>query len=349
MIGAVGFTSAQTSTTKFIDAKELTLIGKMMPSPQRYHRVDTAKYHGFNASQQTLVSQSAGLALCFKTNSSKIQVQTFFKEMNNGANQTGINQFGYDLYIKKNNQWLYAASQAKNQNGGVLNLIKNMDDTEKECLLYLPNFSVVDSIKIGVDGDATMKSMPNPFRHRVIFFGSSFTHGTCANRSGMSYPMIFERNTGLYVMNLGVSGNSKLQQSFARVLADAQADVFVFDAFSNPSATEIAQNFVPFVQTLRKSHPTTPLIFMQTIYRENRNFDKKSDQVEQAKMDMGAKMVIEAMKTDKNIYFINPKNYTGDDHMTSTDGIHPSALGYYRWEKTIEPLILKIIKKYDVK
>jgi lysophospholipase L1-like esterase len=87
---------------------------------------------------------------------------------------------------------------------------------------------------------------------------------------------------------------------------------------------------------------------MQTIYREERNFDKRADRYEQDKMDMAEKVVKEAMKRDRNIYFINPKNYTGDDHVTSTDGIHPSALGYYRWAKTIEPLLLTILKKYRI-
>lgn len=348
IVGLSDLLLAQTSNLRYVDARTLNLIGKIAATPQLYHRVDTSRYRDFTPNQNILVTEAAGLALCFKTNSSRISMHTYFHSMGNGANMTGINQYGYDLYIKKNKEWLYAASKAKYEKDNLLSLISNMDTSQKECLLYLPAFSVIDSIKIGIDEQADIESLPNPFRHRIIIFGSSFTHGTSANRSGMSYPLMVERDTGLYIMNLGVSGNSKLQQSFARVLADADADAFIFDAFSNPSAKEIEERFDSFVKTIRESHPTTPLIFMQTIYREERNFDKRADRYEQDKMDMAEKVVKEAMKRDKNIYFINPKNYTGDDHVTSTDGIHPSALGYYRWAKTIEPLLLTILKKYRI-
>jgi hypothetical protein len=339
----------QTPSLKFIDANELNLIGKISPTTRRYQRVDTLKYKGFTDYQKVLINQSAGLALCFKTNSRRIAIKTYFHWMATNVNMTAINMCGYDLYIKKDGNWLYAASNANRESGKVLSLISNMNNSDKECLLYLPSFSIIDSIKIGIDDNAYITSMQNPFRHRLIIFGSSYTHGTSANRPGMSYPLMIERNTGLYIMSLGVSGNSKLQQSFARVLADADADAFIFDAFSNPSAQEIEANFKSFIQTLRKAHPTTPLIFMQTIYREQRNFDEEADKYDQAKMEMAEKVMKEAMKTDKNIYFIHPKNMTGDDHITSTDGIHPSSLGYYRWAMAIQPLILKILHKYGIK
>lgn len=335
---------------KYIDALHLNLIGKIAPTTEPYHRVDTIKYKGFTPYQNTLVHESSGLMLSFKTNTSQLKIKTYCKWIAKNTNMTGTTMYGYDLYIKKNGKWLFAAANATNKgNGAELNLISHMDNTEKECLLYLPLFSVVDSIRLGIDSDATITAVPNPFRHRIVVFGSSFTHGTCTNRPGMSYPKILERNTGLYIMNLGVSGNSMLQQSFAHVLADADADAFIFDAFSNPNAQMIEERFDSFVKTIRDSHPTAPLIFMQTIYREQRNFDKKCDSIEQEKMCMAEKVVKRAMLKDKNIYFLNPQNMTGNDHLTSTDGIHPSDFGYYRWAVTIQPLILNILKRYNIK
>lgn len=343
--------SAQKPILKYLDARELTLIGKIFPTRQAYYRLDTVKYNKFTGYQNRLLHFPSGMALCFKTNSSQIHVKTFYKFYNTGLNMTPINTCGYDLYIKKDGNWLYANSAAtgapKADSETDLDLINHMNTNEKECLLYLPLFSIIDSIQIGIDDNADIASIPNPFRHRIVIFGSSFTHGTSSCRPGMSYPMQLERSTGFYFMNLGVSGNSTLQQSFAKVLADADADAFVFDAFSNPTAQMIAERFKPFIETIRKAHPTTPLIFMQTIYRERRNFDMENDKSEQAKMDMAEKVVREAMKTDKNIYFIYPS--TGDDHMTSTDGTHPSDFGYYRWAMSVKPQIMKILAKYGIK
>lgn len=333
----------------YTDALSLNLIGKLGETTQPYHRVDTAVYRNLSAIEARLLQESSGMAVCFKTNSSTIYTRTTYRYRASHTNTTLIAVAGYDLYIKQNGEWLYAASAVQKENGKELALVKHMDNSEKECLLYLPLLSEVGSLEIGVDEGATLEAMENPFRHRIVVFGSSFTHGVSVSRPGMSYPMQLERSTALYFINLGMSGNSKLQPEIARVLADAEADAFLFDAFSNPKAEEIRERFPAFVAAIRKTHPTTPLIFLQTLDRERTNFDLKASKVEAEKKRIAEEMVYEAMKRDKHIYFIDPKAKTGSDHITSTDGTHPSDLGYWRWAQQIEPELLKILKKYGIR
>ena len=339
--------SAEDNNMKFINGDALTLINKTIETPERYTRIDTVKYTGFTDYQRRYLNlQSAGLALCFKTDSKNIYVRPSYINNRHGWNQTEATTDGFTLYIKKNDNWLYAGSKALSDKD-YMTMVSNMAPGEKECLLYLPNFSVVEKVEIGIDADADIDAIPNPFRHKIVFFGSSFTHGTSTSRPGLSYPMQFERATGLHICDLGMSGNSKLQQSYAKVLADTEADAFVFDSFSNPSAEEIEENFDAFVATIRAAHPTTPLIFMQTIYRENRNFNTKEDAIEQAKMDMGEKVVKKAMENDKNIYWLIPN--TGDSHDTSVDGVHPNDYGYMLWMESIRQPLLEIFAKYNIK
>ena len=59
---------------RFYDASELTIIGKGMPTPHPYHRIDTMVYKGFSKSENQKVRCSAGLAIVFKTNSSRIDL-----------------------------------------------------------------------------------------------------------------------------------------------------------------------------------------------------------------------------------------------------------------------------------
>jgi lysophospholipase L1-like esterase len=251
---------------------------------------------------------------------------------------------GVDLYIKRDGKWAYAGSTVPNAKNDPIAVVNEMAPGTKECVLYLPLISIINEIYVGVDSTATIKAMPNPFNgKKVVFFGSSFTHGTSTSRAGMAYPLQLQRETGLDVRSLGMSGNSRLQQSYARVLADCEADAFVFDAFSNSSAEEIEQNFDSFVKTIREKHPTTPIIFQQTIYRERRNFNTKVDNFEAAKMAAARKVVTKAMKNDSNIYFIIPS--TGTDGVTTVDGIHPSDLGYWRWMQSIKQPILNILNK----
>lgn len=165
----------------------------------------------------------------------------------------------------------------------------------------------------------------------------------------MSYPMIMQRNTGLQFINLGVSGNSKLQQSFAAIIGDNACDAIVVDAFSNPGSEMIRERFLPFVAAIRKAHPAIPLIFLQTIYRERANFDLKERVREEEKRRAAREAFEEAAEVYDDIYFVDEPDLTGTDHITSLDGTHPDDLGYWRWANAIQPRIVKILKKYGIR
>ena len=223
-----------------------------------------------------------------------------------------------------------------------------MDNSEKECLLYLPLYSEVKSVKIGVDKDAKIEALENPFRHRVGIFGSSYTHGSSTSRSGMTYPALFSRNTGIQLLSLGCSGNCKMQDYFRNVLCDADVDAFIFDSFSNPSEEEIKDRLIPFIEALQKAHPGKPLIFQATIRRESRNFNLKSEQSEQSRIDLVERLMKDVQAKYDHVYFIHP-NATADDNNATVDATHPDNYGYNLWERSIEKQVLKILKKYGIK
>ncbi|MBE6227175.1 MAG: lipase [Bacteroidales bacterium] len=336
---------------KFTEASDLNLIGKIHENtPNPYHRVDTVKYKGFTLSENRQVRSSAGLAVLFKTNSTVISVKTQYGWEYNTVNTMPIAYRGYDLYIKDGDKWLWAASGATKPENGKDNLvlIKDMDNSMKECMLYLPIYTEVNSVKIGVQQEATIETMESPFRHRIGIFGSSFTHGISTSRPGMSYPMQLMRWTGLQFLSLGCSGNCRMQPYFGKVLCDANIDALVLDSFSNPEAKVIEKRLFPFIEQIRKAHPDIPIIFQQTIYRERRNFNKSSDEIERAKQETAARLMKQACKKYKNVYFIQT-NATDQLHETSVDGTHPSDYGYTLWAKSIQKPLLKILKKHGIK
>ena len=341
------FGASKLPELEFTSGHELTLINKLIDTPRRYARVDTVKYKGFNEFQgKELLQQSAGLALAFKTDSKYIYANIDFLKRNRDINAPDISTSGVSLYIKSpDGVWRYAGSNTpRPADSDTFELVSNMKEGEKECLLYLPMFSIVDSINIGVAPGSYVRPMENPFRNRIVFHGSSFTHGASISHPAMSYVMQFERNTGLHTPVLGMGGNALLQQACANVLADTEADAFVFDCFSNPNAKQVEERLEPFIATIRSKHPETPMIFMQTIYRENRNFDTEIDRSERERIEMAEKKMKEVMEKDSNIYFIHPSAGEG----TTCDGTHPSDLGYYFWEQSIREPILEILAKYNL-
>ena len=355
-IGTLGISASGANDTKYVfkEASSLTLIGKIHKNTSNpYHRVDTTDYKGFTRSENHQLRVPAGMAVLFKTNSTTISVKTKFGWESDHTNHSSTMQLsyrGYDLYIKDGDRWLWAAAGAtKHGKGGDnLILISNMDAKEKECMLYLPIYSEVYSVKIGVEKGSKIEAIKSPFRHRIGVFGSSFTHGISTSRAGMSYPMQLMRWTGLQFLSLGCSGNCKMQSYFADVLCDAEVDALLFDTFSNPNADMIQERLFPFIEQIQKAHPDIPLIFQQTIYRERRNFNKKEDRIQKGRQELAEKLMEEACKKYKNVYFIKP-DASDSLHDTSVDGVHPGDYGYTLWAKSIEQPLLEILKKYGIK
>ena len=338
----------------FTEASDIGLVGKMFyNTPNPYHRIDTVKYKGMNKGENFQARSSAGLAVIFSTNSSSISVKTEWGQKYVANNTMPLAYSGYDLYIKnKKGEWQWAASggvkPGKEEDNVVL--IKDMAPGEKQCILYMPNYSEVRSCKIGVTVGSYIKKLDGQFRNKIVFHGSSYTQGISISRSGMSYPMQFMRHTGMQVLAFGMSGNCKMQSYFADVLVDVDADAYVFDAFSNPDYLMIKDRLQPFIDGMIAAHPGKPLIFQQTIYREARNFSLTYDAREQAKMDMASTIFSQLLKDPKyaDVYFIQTNACAKGSHEYSVDGVHPDDHGYYLWSKSIEKPILSILAKYGI-
>ncbi len=335
---------------RFVDGASLTLIGKAQPTPHIYHRIDTTAYKGFVGFENQQVRCAAGLALLFTTDSPRLDIRTQYLFEHRSDDTPCISTGGYDLYIRQNGEWLYAASHVSYHRGEPFTLIDHMDTSTKECLLYLPNYSELGKVEIGIAENAHIEPLENPFRHKIVVFGSSYTHGVCTSRPGMSYPLIIQRDLGLDICSIALSGNCLLQPYFAAYLADCtDADAMLFDAFSNPLDYMIEERLLPFIERIRQGCPDVPLIFVQTIYRESGNFDLHAREVEANKRAAARRMMAEAMKRFDKVYFIDCDDLTGDDHTTSVDGIHPSDLGYWRWAKRLEPELRKILRRNGIR
>ena len=343
--------AAQGGPTRYVSATELTIVGKLFPdTPNPYHRIDTVRFKGFTPAENIQVRESAGMAIAFRTNSPYIKVNPVFGYVARSVNTMGIAVKGFDLYIRQDGKWLWAAADAQRpgKEKEPITLISGMDGQLHECLLYLPLLSELYSLEIGVQEGCVLEAVPNPFRHRIAIFGSSFTHGISTSRSGMAYPAQFSRATGLQLLSLGCSGNCKLQPYFADALAAVDADAFIFDTFSNPTAGQVKERLFPFIEKLQSAHPGKPLIFQKTNYREKRNFNTAEELKESTRSQVVDSLMRIACKRYKDVYFIET-SATAPSHETSVDGTHPDNYGYSLWAKSIEKRVCRNLKKYGIK
>ena len=340
---------------KWHNAADLTVIGKPIPTSKPFSRIDTSVYKFNSRTIDTYADYSTGLAVVFETDSRTVKARWTTGGGNAGQNMTAILCKGLDLYIMKDGMWMFAGTgnpKMKNPpyDRHEATIVSDMAEGSKQCLLYLPLFDRVDDLEIGLDQDARLNVISNPFRHKIVVLGSSITHGASASRPGMSYPARLGRDNGLYTCNLGFSGSCKLKIEYAHYLADIEeVDAFIFDTFSNPTAAEIRERFNAFVDVVRAAHPEVPMIFLQTERRETRNFSTSLEAKEAAKQAAAVEMVTARMKTDKHMYFIGSEGFLGDKHIGTVDGTHPNDLGFTHMLEVISPKIKKILKKYGIK
>lgn len=333
---------------KFTDAKKLTLIGKAEQTDVFYHRVDTLKYNDMPAKVKSLFTNSAGLAITFKTNSRIISAKWKTKNPKTSANMTAIAHKGLDLYIKRNGEWIFAGVGRPTDNSTNAKIVENMDDSEKECLLYLPLYDEVLSLEIGVSPESYIKPGLNPFRGKVVIYGSSILQGASASRPGMAYPSIMARRSGINFINLGLSGNGKMETAVADMVADIKADAYILDCAPNPSPEQITERTAYLVKTIRQKYPDAPIIMIQSVVRESGNFDQKvRDRV--AGQNRNFRIEYDKLIANglKNLYYIEG-DLLGTDHEGTTDGVHPNDVGFERMLKIIEPQVMQVLKSINL-
>lgn len=337
------------SGIRYVDARQLGVVNKVEDTSDNFSRVDTRQYDYLPEKVKQYLDFSTGVAITFRTNSDIISARWTTRKCDNGANTTRILREGLDLYILKNGEWIFAGIGTPSENGHHESVIvKEMTDTVKYCLLYLPVMDVVDSLEVGIADNAYI-DIPDRqlFNGRIAVIGSSITHGVAASRPGMTFPARIQRALGMEVINLGMAGLCKMEEFYNDIADDIMPDIFIVDPFSNPSAEEIDDRLDRFVKRLRKSHPDVPLLFIQTLNRESCIFDTHRRKYEMQKQKAAEEGMRRIIADDEKIFFMNPGMWIGDDHEATVDGTHPTDLGFTRILERLIPEITKILNPVE--
>jgi lysophospholipase L1-like esterase len=334
----------------FTDAATLPMIGRAFPDhPSGWQRIDPSVYPDLPPTVKERLTHPAGLAVSFLTNSPMIAARWCVADTVQNDNLTPIAQRGLDLYIRRGNEWVWAGvghpDSGKACSEG--KLVQNMDDSEKECLLYLPLYKELKSLEIGVAPGSALKPAPNPFRKRLAIYGSSIVQGAAASRPGMAYPARLSRHLGLDVINLGVSGVARMEPAAARLVADVDADAYMLDCVPNTNPDQITQRAGNLIRAVRARRPHAPIIVVMSIIRELGHFNQVwAKHV----ADQNAAMLAEVNKlTDiRGVTVIPAGELLGHDGESSVDGTHPTDTGFDRMLQVIEPVVATILKQHRI-
>jgi len=285
-----------------------------------------------------LSRHSAGMCVRFITDANEIQARWELRSKSLAMPHmpaTGVS--GLDLYVKgTDGKWKWLAVGRPTQfpvNSATL--VKDIPEGTREYLLYLPLYNGVSSVEIGVpEGSAIRKADPYPEgRKPIVFYGTSITQGGCASRTGMVHTAILGRRFHYPVINLGFSGNGRMEPEMADLLAELDPSVYVLDCLPNMNGQMVAERLAPFVKRLRELHPETPILLV-----EDRTYcdaflvtSRRQQNVENRRELHRAYSRLQSEGV-KHLHYLSGDRLLGDDrdNLATVDGSHPTDLGFMR-------------------
>ena len=289
-----------------------------------------------------LSRDSAGMMVRFKTDSAIIWADyTLFRERLNGVNMTPIGTSGLDLYARDDaGHWRWVGVARPTQKNVRVEIIKDLTPGLREYAIYLPLYNGVEKLSIGVDPSAQFTPLAPRTDKPIVFYGTSITHGASASRPGMVHTAILGRRFDRSVINLGFSGNGRMDAAVGDLLNKIDAAIYVIDCLPNMDAAGVREKCMPLVNQLRAAHPTTPIVLV-----EDRRFSNSWIQPNKNKFHnnnhAALRECFEKLQAAgvTGLYYIPGDDLLGSDAEGTTDGSHPNDLGFLRQADVMEPIL----------
>lgn len=338
--------------TLWYDIRHLDVEGKGWPETKSpFDRLPGKAEGVVPNSVWGLSRHSAGLCVRFVTDAPAIQARwTLTSDRLAMPHMPATGVSGVDLYAKSDDgKWLWlAVGQPKNGVTHTAQLVSGLPAGKREYLLYLPLYNGVSSVEIGIPKEnALARGAPYDATHNkpIVFYGTSITQGGCASRPGMVHTAILGRRLRRPVINLGFSGSGKMEPEMATLFAELDPAVYVLDCLPNMVPQEVTERVEPFVRTLRKAHPKTPILLV-----EDRSYSdaflvtsKRQRNAESRAALRGAYDRLTAAGIGHLAYLPGDK-LLGDDNEGTVDSSHPTDLGFVRQADAFEAALRPLLK-----
>jgi len=326
------------------DVRSTDLEGRALPDAERksyFDRLPAEADGKVTPAVWSLSRDSAGMVFRFRTDATTIYAHYKVTKPQLGMPHmpaTGVS--GLDLYARDPlGKWRWVQVVRPGSQEMKVRIAEGLDAGEREYAIYLPLYNGVEFLHVGVPEGKKFEGL-KPRAKPVVFYGTSITHGACASRPGMVHTAILGRRFDLPVVNLGFSGNGRMDQAVGDFLTRIDAAVYVIDCLPNMGPKDVTEKCAPLVKQLRAARPDTPIILVE----DRRNTDswlvasrrKHHDDNHAALKAAYEQLVKEGVK---GLSYVPGDHLYGDDNDGATDGSHASDLGFFRQADIFEPFL----------
>ncbi|MBU1822232.1 MAG: SGNH/GDSL hydrolase family protein [Bacteroidetes bacterium] len=295
-----------------------------------------------------LSRQSAGLMLRFRSNAPEIKVRYTVTGKHALPHMPATGVSGLDLYARSSDgDWLWAT--AKFTFGDTIEYhyrsLKPNDQYHKlgrEYRLYLPLYNAVQWMEIGVPEGTLFTPLPVRPDKPIVTYGTSIMQGACASRPGMAWTGILSRKLDNPLINLGFSGNGRLEPEVLALVGEIDAKAYVLDCLPNlvnradyPLDT-VQARILNAVRGLRQKHPATPILLAEHAGYTDEGINPESGP-RYAELNEVLRRAFAQLQAEgtKGLYLL-PKTEFDQDIETMVDGTHPNDLGMMRYAEGYE-------------
>lgn len=335
-------TPAADGSVVWYDALELGLEGQGWATglKQPYDRFPAEAEGVVPPNVWGLSQHSAGLCVHFQTDSTNISARWSLRSDNLAMPHmpaTGVS--GLDLYVRHEGRWLWIANGRPEKTVDNELNFKGAPEGLHEYLLYLPLYNGTESLRVGIDPGKTLAKASRPAEKAkpVLVWGSSITQGGCASRPGMAYPAILGRRLDRPFINLGFSGNGKMDPEVTRFIEKLDVAAYVIDCAPNMTPDLITERTEPLVKSLRAAHPDTPIVVVENVPYQQSFYLQATRDGYTAKNAM-LRAAYDRLVADgvKGLFYIPSTDLLGHDSESTVDGTHPNDLGFQRMADAME-------------
>ncbi|MEM9017450.1 MAG: SGNH/GDSL hydrolase family protein, partial [Verrucomicrobiota bacterium] len=199
-----------------------------------------------------LSRHSSGQLFRFTTDASEIKFE--YRVTNDKLDMphmpaTGVS--GLDIYgLDTDGKWKWV-SVARPTAKHTIHTVEGLLPGRRSYQVYLPLFNGLEMVRVGVPEGAEFLPIAPRKEKPIVFYGTSITHGACASRPGMTHPAILGRRFDYPIVNLGFSGNGRMEPEVGALLAEIDAAVYVIDCLPNMNGEQVAERTEPLVRQLR--------------------------------------------------------------------------------------------------
>ena len=320
---------------------------------QFYDRLPSTAEQTVRKEVWNLSHNSAGLHLRFRSNASEIIVRYVVTGNMQMPHMPATGVSGVDLYSKTiDGNWLWAAGKFS-FGDTIVYRFTNLNGTDqqvnnREYYLYLPLYNTVKWMEINVPNENFFKPLPLRNDKPIVVYGTSIAQGACATRPGLTWTNILGRKMDRPVINLGFSGNGRLENELIELLAEVEARIYVLDCLPNLTgiaSDEIKKRVSHSVALLQQKRPGVPILLTEHDgYTEEGISPVRKDDYERT--NIALRQSFDSLKTAgvKNIYLLTKKEINQDIE-TMVDGVHPNDIGMMRYAIAYEKALRTILNE----